>query len=131
LGFELMPTPDGLSRGEAVLYAINLLAVYREPLALTYGDTIIRSLPLTEVDVFTTHRLRAAYAWAIHDPDTGRIVDLTKSRERRLSKDAAVVNGFFSISNPSEFVRAITICRGELQCDGCDGQVRTPASSKR
>jgi hypothetical protein len=88
--------------------------VYREPLALTYGDTIIRPLPLAEVDVFTTHRSRAAYAWAIHDPDTGRIVDLTKSRERRLSKDAAVVSGFFSIANPSELVRAITICRGDF-----------------
>lgn len=68
LGIGVITVPDGLTLGESLLFVVNSIGRYDEPLRLLHGDTLIRDLPPGE-DVIALAEVEDAYAWEVESSD--------------------------------------------------------------
>jgi hypothetical protein len=64
LGIGVISVPDGLTLGESLLFVVNSIGRYNEPLRLLHGDTLIRDLPSGD-DVIALAEVEDAYAWEV------------------------------------------------------------------
>lgn len=111
LGVAPLGVVTGLSLGESVVCALNLLGVGDRPLRLLHGDTLIDDLP-TGDDLYTVHPATTRYAWA-----APRFWPGGRTALRPLAEDdagGAVVSGYFSFASSQELVRGITRARGDF-----------------
>ena len=80
--------PDGLSLGQSVVYCLNSIGRFDEPLHILHGDTLFKELPHT-TDCYLVAKAADNYAWASVDQET-------------------IYAGFFSFSEPSLLIRCVT-----------------------
>lgn len=64
LQVEVIPAPTTLSLGEAIVFYLNFIGRYEEPLALLHGDTLIGDLDFGVTDHFSLGRVFDHYQWA-------------------------------------------------------------------
>lgn len=83
--------PEGLTLGQSIVYALNVIGRYNEPLYLLHGDTLFSSLS-TKEDIFATNKAEDDYSWAIVES----------------SSDPEVYSGYFSFSSISLLIQKIT-----------------------
>lgn len=83
--------PEDLTLGQSIVYALNVIGRYNDPLYLLHGDTLFSSLN-TEEDIFATNKAEDDYSWAI-----------VKS-----GSESEVYSGFFSFSSISLLIQKIT-----------------------
>ncbi len=92
LGVELVFVPDNFTLGQSIVYVLNVLANYSEPLYLLHGDTLFPKLSFDK-DVYSISIAEDNYDWAT------------------ASKDGKnVYSGFFSFSSQSLLIQCITTC---------------------
>lgn len=68
LGVSVISVPEGLTLGESLLFVINSIGRYDEPLRLLHGDTLIRDIP-SDDDVIALAGVEDAYAWEVESSD--------------------------------------------------------------
>ncbi|NIE80921.1 capsular biosynthesis protein [Asaia sp. As-1742] len=113
-GVSLLPLPDGMSLGEAVVYAINVLNAYSVGIQILHGDTVLGTIP-TGLNVVASHREGDDYSWAVINHDDGAISSLeTIEATSEEDLERPIACGFFSFSNGVELVRAISQARGNF-----------------
>ncbi len=88
---ELIPVPDHLSLGQSVIYCLNTIGCFGEPLYLLHGDTLFGTLPL-KLDSYVVARAEDNYTWASVD-----------------AVDQTVYAGFFAFSSQSMLIKCITV----------------------
>lgn len=98
LGIEVVPVPDGLKLGEAVLYVINTLGIYGEPVKLLHGDTLLDRFPL-EADVIGVAPSADQYDWQV---------------EKSEATEDLVWCGFFGFASAGELARSLASSRGNF-----------------
>lgn len=81
--------PDGLTLGQSVVYCINTVGLYGEPLYLLHGDTLFHHIDLV-ADSYVVAKAEDNYTWAAID-----------------SHDQYVYAGYFSFSSPSLLIKKI------------------------
>ncbi|MCU7987573.1 capsular biosynthesis protein [Shewanella sp. SW24] len=109
LGVEVLRLPSGLSLGEAVLYAINLLALPEEEgLKLLHGDTLFSQLP-KGLDLVSLSEVADAYDWAIYQDASTTLLGSFNPDQEDIS--TWVASGYFAFSKPRELSRALTESR--------------------
>lgn len=80
--------PDGLSLGQSIIYVLNVMGCYDEPINILHGDTLFEYLP-NECDIYTIAQTDIDYSWGKTDNN----------------KD--VYSGYFSFSSQSLLLQKI------------------------
>lgn len=83
-----LSVPEGLSLGSSVVYVLNSMAKYNEPLFILHGDTLFAELA-DQTDCYSVSTAKDQYEWA-----SAGEVDSKK-----------VYSGFFSFSNQSLLIQ--------------------------
>ena len=64
LGIDVLRLPDGLSLGEAIVYAINVNLAIDEPVRILHGDTLCGQLDSVDLNVVLSGTTSDHYRWA-------------------------------------------------------------------
>ena len=89
-GVNVLPVPDNLSLGQSIIYSLNIIGRFDEPLYILHGDTLFRSITLTP-DSYVMAKAEDNYPWAEVD-----------------ALDETVYAGFFAFSSPKLLIKSIT-----------------------
>ena len=89
-GANIITVPANLSLGQSIIYCLNIIGRFDEPLYILHGDTLFNSVTL-EPDIYVVAKAEDNYAWAEVD-----------------ALDETVYAGFFSFSSPSLLIKSIT-----------------------
>jgi hypothetical protein len=116
LGISVLPIPEGLSLGEAVVYALNTIGAGDVAVHILHGDTLILDAPLEAVDVFVGGERTNEYAWAEMETDPeGRIGALhTTAAGDEGEAGRPIAAGYFAFSSGLDLLRALTRRRGDF-----------------
>lgn len=90
LGVRTIFVPDGLSLGQSVIYVLNAMGCYNEPIRILHGDTLFSEIS-TRTDVSAIANAEDAYDWTSAGNNDGK-----------------VYSGFFCFSDQSLLIRKIT-----------------------
>lgn len=116
LGVEIIPAPDGLKLGEAVVYALNTIGAGDGAVHLLHGDTLIAAPPLHDHDVIVAAPRSTEYAWAEMELDAGgrvmALVDTPAGEEGCPGRPIAA--GYFAFASGLDLLRALTRERGDF-----------------
>ncbi|WP_438381069.1 capsular biosynthesis protein [Asaia sp. BMEF1] len=113
-GVSLLSVPDGLSLGESLVYAINVVNAYAGGVRLLYGDTQIGTIP-SGFDVVAGHIEGDDYSWAAINHKNDEIVSLeTIEAANEMDLDRPVACGYFAFSSGAEIVRMVSQARGDF-----------------
>jgi hypothetical protein len=116
LGVEIVPVPDGLRLGEAVVYALNAIGAGDVPVHLLHGDTLIPNPPLHEHDVIVGGPRANEYAWAEMEVDAdGRVLALTTTPAGEDGHEGwPIAAGYFAFASALDLLRSLTRQRGDF-----------------
>lgn len=89
-GVSVVSVPPNLSLGQSIIYCLNIIGRFDEPLYILHGDTLFSSITL-QPDSYVVAKAEDNYAWAEVD-----------------ALDETVYAGFFSFSSPSLLIKSIT-----------------------
>lgn len=90
LSVTVLTVPDNFSLGQSLVYCLNVIADYTQPLTVLHGDTMFYSLP-NDIDCCLVGHAEDNYSWATGANDS-----------------EFVYAGYFSFSDQSLLVRKIT-----------------------
>jgi hypothetical protein len=116
LGVEVVPIPEGLKLGEAVVYALNAIGAGDVPVHLLHGDTLIPGPPKDRHDVIVGAPRASEYAWAEMETDAaGRVVSLvTTPAGEDGHEDWPLAAGYFAFGSGLDLLRSLTRLRGDF-----------------
>lgn len=108
---SLLFVPDDKTLGEAVIYAINMLASGPVSVRVLNGDTMFEKLPI-ETDCVVTHEDSDDYSWAVVKHRNFLVENFSQIRP---SSEEAVVSpvacGFFSFSSSISLIRSLVVAK--------------------
>lgn len=116
LGVEIVPAPEGLKLGEAVVYALNTIGAGDEAVHLLHGDTLIAEPPLGAHDLIVAGPRSTEYAWAEMEvaPD-GRVLGLVNTPAGEDGREGwPIAAGYFAFASGLDLLRALTRQRGDF-----------------
>ncbi|WP_139790064.1 capsular biosynthesis protein [Halomonas sp. BC2] len=111
LGVNVLPVPDGLSLGDAVLYCWNAAAKHYSDLTILLGDTLFMDLSLASRDVISVHENRGFYKRSTLGDST---YELDKIHDDWSSSNEKVISGYFNFSNPLFLMKSIVEAKGDF-----------------
>jgi hypothetical protein len=114
LGVELLPIPEGLKLGEAVVFALNSLGQGDVAVQILHGDTLIVRPPTDAVDLIVGGASGGDYSWAEIEAEDGRIAALHVIAAGEEGQGRPVAAGYFAFSSGLDLVRALTRARGDF-----------------
>jgi hypothetical protein len=116
LGVEIVPAPEGLRLGEAVIYALNAIGAGDAPVHLLHGDTLIGAPPLQALDAIVAGRRATEYAWAEMEVDAhGRVLQLVDTPAGEDGHEGwPIAAGYFAFASALDLLRALTRRRGDF-----------------
>ncbi|WP_305309474.1 hypothetical protein [Phenylobacterium sp.] len=116
LQIEVVPLPEGLMLGEAVVYALNTIGAGDTPVHILHGDTLITEPPLEQHDVFVGGERVNEYAWAEMETDgEGRLAALHTTAAGDEGREGwPIAAGYFAFSSSLDLLRALTRRRGDF-----------------
>ena len=88
---RVVSVPNKLTLGASIVYVLNVLGRFNEPLRILHGDTLMKSIPLRE-ETCTIAEAEDDYKWA---------------SVKKGDKDYAY-SGYFSFSSQATLIRCIT-----------------------
>lgn len=113
-GVTLLPVPDDMQLGEAIVYAINVINAYNTGIRILHGDTVLGHIP-EQFDVIAGHTEGDDYSWAVIKHCDNNIVGLeTFKATSEQNAENTVACGYFAFSSGADLVRAISQVRGRF-----------------
>lgn len=101
LGLAVVTVPDGLSLGNSVLYALDVIGDCPTGVRILHGDTVIDDLP-AGADVLAIGKAPDAYQWG------------SVSGGAAAPSDDSVLAGYFAFADAAELRRSLAIARGDF-----------------
>jgi len=116
LNVEVVPIPEGLRLGEAVVYALNSIGVGEDGVHILHGDTLILHPPMNAADAICAGRRNNEYAWAEMEVDAdGRVLALADTPAGEDGREGwPVAAGYFAFSSAIDLLRSLTRRRGDF-----------------
>lgn len=116
LSVEIVPIPEGLRLGEAVVYALNAIGAGDGPVHLLHGDTLISDPPLAQADLIVGGQRGNEYAWAEMEVDgQGRVLSLVNTAAGEDGHEGwPVATGYFAFASSLDLLRSLTRLRGDF-----------------
>lgn len=118
-GVTVIPLPEGLSIGTAIVYALNSIKLEDREIGILYGDTLFRTLP-EESDAIVVATSDDDYSWADVDTDDGIVTRIHTEEAGYAAGNRTVACGFFSLISSSALVRAIIKRNGDFNSALCE-----------
>ena len=110
LGIEIVPVPTGLSLGQSIVYVVNVTGLTGSPFAILHGDTLISGLDFAAPDVVSiAESAPPGLRWGYLAQPDGPLEFQTGS-----DGSGPVLSGWFSFSNATRLVQAITRRGGDF-----------------
>jgi len=116
LDVEVVPAPEGLRLGEAVVYALNAIGAGDVPVHLLHGDTLIERPPIAASDLIVGGRRSTEYAWAeMEVAEDGRILALVDTPAGEDGHEGwPIAAGYFAFASALDLLRSLTRQRGDF-----------------
>ncbi|CAN5465975.1 hypothetical protein BH10PSE5_BH10PSE5_12310 [soil metagenome] len=116
LAVEIVPIPEGLRLGEAVVYALNSIGAGDGPVHILHGDTLISEPPLDASDLIVGGQASNEYAWAEMEVDEqGRVLSLVNTAAGEDGHEGwPVATGYFAFASSLDLLRSLTRMRGDF-----------------
>ncbi len=115
LGATPLAVPEGLSLGESVIFALNLIGGADQPVRLLHGDTLIDEMPPPDMDRIGIATTGESYSWAEVELDGDRITRLeTTAAGQASERHRPIACGYFAFAHSTGLVRSITRARGSF-----------------
>jgi hypothetical protein len=115
LGLTALPVPEGLSLGESVVYALNIIGGADQPVWILHGDTLIDGAPPAALDRIGIVTSSEGYSWAEVELDGDRITGLETIPAGRPDDLAGpIACGYFAFASTTALIRGITRARGSF-----------------
>lgn len=113
---EIVPIPEGLRLGEAVVYALNSIGAGDGPVHILHGDTLISDPPLDVADLIVGGQASNEYAWAEMEVDAGgRVLSLVNTAAGEDGHEGwPVATGYFAFASSLDLLRSLTRMRGDF-----------------
>ena len=99
-GLQVVRVPEQLSLADSLLFVLNAVGAYDEPVRVLHGDTLLEALP-TGLDTLSVAATADAYDWEYETPAEGQAQDL-------------VWCGYFAFGDPRRLIRALVGCRHDF-----------------
>lgn len=112
-GVNIIPLPEGLSVGTAIMYAINATELEDREVRILYGDTLFRALP-EDSDVIVVASSMDDYSWADVDTKDGIVTRIHTEDAGYALGNRTVACGYFSLSSSAALVKAIIKRNGDF-----------------
>ena len=110
-----LPLPDGLSLGDAVASALELIGGADRPVVILHGDTLVDRLPVATSDWLAVAERGEGYSWAEVELQDGRVVGLeTVEAGVARERPRPVACGAFAFSRSATLARAIARADGDF-----------------
>lgn len=158
LGISVISVPDGLTLGESLLFVVNSIGRYDEPLRLLHGDTLIRDLPSGD-DVIALAEVEDAYEWEVESSDQsvdkiwcgyfsfsdvkllarslcaqrGKFIDAVRDYRRSRPQDLVEVQEWLDLGHVNTYFRSrarFTTARSFNELAICEGVVRKSSTQQ-
>ena len=114
LGFTVLRTPDHLSLGGALLYALAAVGLSDRPLRILHGDTLLQGLDLTTENAVAVAMGGDGYRWAQVEVD-GDSVRSVVSPDREAGAIAGPrLCGYFAFTKASQLAERLALSEGDL-----------------
>ena len=115
LGVTVLAVPEGLSLGESIVFALNLISLPDQPVRILHGDTLIDGLDVSKLDHIGVADAGADYTWAEVQLEDGVITSMTTVVAGTPGEQRApIACGWFSFSSSAALVRNLTRARGDF-----------------
>lgn len=116
LGVEVVPIPEGLRLGEAIVYALNAIGAGDVPVHLLHGDTLILEPPVGRDDLIVGGPRASEYAWAEMETDAaGRVLSLVNTLAGEDGHEGwPLAAGYFAFASGLDLLRSLTRQRGDF-----------------
>lgn len=103
---ELLSTPDGISLGESIRYALIVSGI-TGPVGILHGDNFLRDFDTSHSDVVGVAPRPASYKW-------GTLAGINESPAFSDVDPTDVLCGWFSFSSAANLIKGITIANGNF-----------------
>ncbi|MBW6398723.1 aminoglycoside phosphotransferase family protein [Roseomonas sp. HJA6] len=115
LDATLIHVPVGLTLGESVIYALNMISRPDQPVRILHGDTLFDAIDPALLDVIALSHATDGYGWAVASVASGRVLRLDSTPPGgSLSAERPVATGYFSFASSATLVRSLTRAGGDF-----------------
>jgi hypothetical protein len=113
-GVTLLPSPEGLNLGGALLFALATLGFEDRPIRVLHGDTLIRGLDLEALDAVSVAGGADGYWWATVRETEGRVDKISAPDPGRSAIGDLRLSGYFAFSSAQLLAQALALARGDF-----------------
>ena len=125
LGFTVVRTPDGLSLGSAILYALGRLGFCGRPLRILHGDTLVEGIALDQDDAAAVADGGDGYRWAqVRMAPGGSIAEVLRP-DRTGAAPGPRLCGYFAFGSAAQFAGRLAVANGDFY-DALNLQAASP-----
>jgi len=115
LGFTIMRTPDALSLGAALLYALGRLGFRDRPLRILHGDTLVDGVDLHQDDAAAVMDGGVGYRWAKVAVSPGGLVEhVTRPDQLGATGFGPRLCGYFAFGSAARFAEKLAVAEGDF-----------------
>lgn len=115
LGFTLIRTPDALSLGAALLYALGRLEFRDRPLRILHGDTLIGGVDLRLDDAAAVMDGGDGYRWAtVQVSGDGLVEAVTPPDRTGAGASGPRLCGYFAFGSAARFAEKLAVSEGDF-----------------
>lgn len=115
LGFTLIRTPDILSLGAALLYALGRLGFRDRPLRLLHGDTLVGGINLHLDDAAAVMDGGDGYRWAkVRLSADGMMEAVTRPDQLAAAGFGPRLCGYFAFGSAARFAEKLAVSEGDF-----------------
>jgi hypothetical protein len=113
LGAVALSVPEGISLGESVVFALNLIGGGDQAVWILHGDTLIDDMPPLAPDQIGIVHRSEGYSWAEVTLAGGRVVGIeTVPAGGPMVGERPIACGYFAFASSTGLIRGITRARG-------------------
>ena len=113
-GVELLPSPDGLSLGAALLHALAKIGFDERPVRILHGDTLVEGLDLQAQDAVSVAGGGDGYRWATVHVTGGTVDRVLPPDLMGAAPEEVLLSGYFSFASVPELARARALAQGDF-----------------
>ena len=128
-GVRVLPSPEGLSLGAALLNALAVIGFDETPLRILHGDTLIQDIDLNADDVISVAPGNDGYRWATVRETDGVVEEIAPPDPGATAPAPLRLSGYFAFSSARRVAEALAQARGDfllaLNLYGAQHRLRT------
>jgi hypothetical protein len=128
-GVVVLPSPEGLSLGAALLNALAVIGFGERPIRILHGDTLIQDIDLEADDAISVAPGGDGYRWATVRETDGVIDEIVPPDPSAAAPARLRLSGYFAFSSAQGLAQALARSRGDfltaLNLYGAQRRLRT------